>query len=121
MIQEFKGHESAVNCCRFLPTNDPTTFLTASDDATINVYDLRINRCFATFEDYKCFDGIYQIAISPSGRYIFAATENPALKVFDLLGETNVHSLINMNTGESILNTNQIQLIHQEKWGTSQD
>ena len=49
MQQEFKGHESAVNCCRFLPFLNPTSFVTASDDATINLWDLRMKKNIVTF------------------------------------------------------------------------
>ena len=37
-----KGHESAVNTVKFLPMQFPTTFVTGSDDATINLWDLRM-------------------------------------------------------------------------------
>lgn len=86
----YKGHESAVNSVKFLPMEKPTTFATGSDDATINLWDLRMREAITSFTDIKSLDPIYSIAVSPSGRYIFAASENHRLKVFDVLGEANI-------------------------------
>lgn len=41
------GHESAVNTVKFLPLQAATTFVTGSDDATINLWDLRMREPIA--------------------------------------------------------------------------
>lgn len=46
---EYKGHESAVNTVRFLPLDEPTNFASGSDDATINLWDLRLKDAIVTF------------------------------------------------------------------------
>jgi WD40 repeat protein len=50
----------------------------------------------AQFQDNQYYDSIYSLALSPSGRYIFAASENYRLKVFDLLGETDPLTFIDV-------------------------
>lgn len=40
----------------------------------------------AKFQDDQHYDSIYSLAVSTSGRFVFAATENYTLKVFDMLG-----------------------------------
>ncbi len=42
-----------------------------------------------SFQDNEFYDAIYSIAVSPSGRYLFAASENSKLKVFDMLGDVD--------------------------------
>ena len=50
----------------------------------------------AQFQDNQYYDSIYSIAVSPSGRYVFAASENYRLKVFDLLGDVDPLTLIDV-------------------------
>ncbi|CAD8058271.1 unnamed protein product [Paramecium primaurelia] len=94
---EYKGHESAVNTVKFIQMPQPTTFVTGSDDASINLWDLRMKDPIVSFQDSCYYDSIYSIAISLSGRYIFAASENSTLKVFDVLGDTDIYT--NLDVG----------------------
>jgi WD40 repeat protein len=48
------------------------------------------------FQDNQYYDSIYSISISPSGRYVFAASENSRLKVFDLLGDVDPLTMIDV-------------------------
>jgi WD40 repeat protein len=43
------GHESAVNTVKFLPLKEASTFVSGSDDATINLWDLRKKDPIAQF------------------------------------------------------------------------
>lgn len=86
-----------MNCVKFIPMPQPTTFVTGSDDASINLWDLRMKDPIVSFQDSCYYDSIYSIAISPSGRFIFAASENSTLKVFDVLGDTDIYT--NLDVG----------------------
>lgn len=70
-----------------MPLNEPTTFATGSDDSTIKLFDLRLDKDYISqyTDDSKC-DGIHSIAFSNTGRLIFAGTESNDIKVWDVLG-----------------------------------
>lgn len=90
-VQNFyKTHESAINTVEFFPTNEPTTFASGSDDATIKLHDIRMSKELVTFADISNksikYESICSIAFSNTGRFIFAGTENPNIKVWDVLG-----------------------------------
>jgi len=78
------GHESSINTVAFLP-GKITTFASGSEDSSIRLYDIRIDREIGTFRD-KEYDTINDISFSQSGRLLFAGTESTRVKVWDILG-----------------------------------
>ena len=85
----FKNHESAINALQFFPVENPTTFASGSDDSTIKLHDLRvIKKEVATFQDEN-YESVLSFCFSKTGRFLFAATESPKVKVWDVLGAGN--------------------------------
>ncbi|KRX01073.1 WD40-repeat-containing domain [Pseudocohnilembus persalinus] len=86
----FRGHSSAINATKFLPQNEPTTFATGSEDCTILLNDLRMEEPISQFQDVpEHMDGINSLAISKSGRFIFAGCDYKDVKAWDTLGQGN--------------------------------
>ena len=71
---EFWGHEADINCVEYC--KDGFTFVTGSDDASVRMWDIRSNRELAKFSDEGVIHGITSVAISKSGRIIFAGQDD---------------------------------------------
>ena len=69
----------------------------------MNLWDLRMRDPVAHFQDNKFYDSIYSLAISPSGRLVFAASENSHLKVFDLLGTVEPIALLDVGINDGLV------------------
>lgn len=66
-IQVFQGHESDINSVRFFPSGD--AFATASDDATIRLFDLRTDRELCVYKKDSVIFGCNAVDFSLSGTF----------------------------------------------------
>ncbi|KAA3678333.1 guanine nucleotide-binding protein subunit beta-5 [Paragonimus westermani] len=82
-VQVFQGHDSDVNSVRFYPSGD--AFATASDDATIRLFDLRADRELAVYKKDSVIFGCNAVDFSLSGRLLFGGYSDHAINVWDVL------------------------------------
>ncbi|KAF8561317.1 hypothetical protein P879_11340 [Paragonimus westermani] len=82
-VQVFQGHDSDVNSVRFYPSGD--AFATASDDATIRLFDLRADRELAVYMKDSVIFGCNAVDFSLSGRLLFGGYSDHAINVWDVL------------------------------------
>eukprot|EP00948_MAST-09A_sp_MAST-9A-sp1_P001130 g1130.t1 len=73
---------SDINSVKFL--SNGYTFVTGSDDASCLLYDLRTGKVITRFCREQDNAAITSIDVSNSGRLLFAACDNPAIKVYDM-------------------------------------
>ncbi|VDD75990.1 unnamed protein product [Mesocestoides corti] len=82
-VQVFQGHESDINSIRFFPSGD--AFATASDDATIRLFDLRTDRELCVYKKDSVIFGCNAVDFSLSGRLLFGGYNDHALNIWDTL------------------------------------
>ncbi|KAF5895584.1 guanine nucleotide-binding protein subunit beta-5, partial [Clarias magur] len=85
-IQSFDTHESDINAVKYYPSGD--AFASASDDATVRLYDLRADREVAVFSKESVIFGVSSVDFSLSGRLLFAGYNDYTVKVWDVLKGT---------------------------------
>jgi len=73
-----------VNACHFLPGGN--SLATASDDATVRVFDVRCRGELRCLSDDAVSRGASSLAASSSGRILFAGYDDSYLRAFDLFG-----------------------------------
>jgi len=75
--QTFAKHETDINAVSFLP--EGTGFCTGSDDSSIILHDIRADQSLAVYDHEELREmagGLTSLAISKSGRLIFAGYDN---------------------------------------------
>jgi len=82
-VQTFEGHESDVNAVRFYPSGD--AFVSASDDATCRLFDLRADRQVAIFKKESIIFSCNTVDFSLSGRLLFGGYSDYCINVWDTL------------------------------------
>ncbi|VDO05811.1 unnamed protein product [Rodentolepis nana] len=82
-VQVFQGHESDINSIRFFPSGD--AFATASDDATIRLFDLRTDRELCVYKKDSVIFGCNAVDFSLSGRLLFGGYNDHSLNIWDAL------------------------------------
>jgi len=79
----FSGHESDVNAVQF--ANDGTTVVTGSDDSTCRMFDMRRAGELNCFRSDKFVGSVTSVALSRSGRMLFAGQDNNQVAGYDCL------------------------------------
>ncbi|VDN16053.1 unnamed protein product [Dibothriocephalus latus] len=102
-VQVFQGHDSDVNAVRFFPSGD--AFATASDDATIRLFDLRTDRELCVYKKDSVIFGCNAVDFSLSGRLIFGGYNDHVLNVWDVLKGKRVSILYGHENRVSCLRT----------------
>ncbi|CDS41885.1 guanine nucleotide binding protein subunit [Echinococcus multilocularis] len=102
-VQVFQGHESDINSVRFFPSGD--AFATASDDATIRLFDLRTDRELCVYKKDSVIFGCNAVDFSLSGRLIFGGYNDHSLNVWDALKVRRVSILYGHENRVSSLRT----------------
>lgn len=101
--QTFAKHETDINAVSFLPQG--TGFCTGSDDSSIILNDLRADQSLAVYDhaDLRSHaGGLTSLAISKSGRLIFAGYDNITLAyIWDTIKGDPIGELGNPNTGHT--------------------
>lgn len=87
-VQVFQGHDADINGVRFYPSGD--AFATASDDATIRLFDLRADREVAVYRKDSVIFGCNAVDFSLSGRLLFGGYSDHVIHVWDVLKEQRV-------------------------------
>lgn len=82
-IQSFKAHQADINSVKFYPSGD--SIVTASDDTTCRLYDLRADREVAVYQKSSILFGINAVDLSISGRILFAGGNDYSIHVWDVL------------------------------------
>ncbi|CAF3275053.1 unnamed protein product [Rotaria socialis] len=90
-VQTFEGHESDVNAVRFYPSGD--AFVSASDDATCRLFDLRADRQVAIYKKESIIFSCNAVDFSLSGRLLFAGYSDYCVNVWDTLKGSRVVTL----------------------------
>jgi len=76
----FSGHTDNINKIKYFPSGK--SFVTASEDGTFKVFDLRLAQEMHSFETE---DKATSVTVSKSGRYLFGGCNNGQIKAYDLL------------------------------------
>lgn len=127
------GHDNAVNCCDFAPvssyhylssmaeanevpsSSDNTAFFaTGSRDKTIKLWDTNGN-CFATLLGHN--NWVSGLVFHPGGRYIFSASDDKTLRVWDLSQKGQCVNVIRDVHGGFITSLRWIPTIRQNQDG----
>lgn len=82
-VQTFAGHESDINEVSFLPNG--FSFSSGSDDSTCRLFDTRCYSEINTFGSDRILCGITSVAVSKSGRLLFAGYDDYNCYVWDTL------------------------------------
>ncbi|KAF5897045.1 guanine nucleotide-binding protein G(I)/G(S)/G(T) subunit beta-3-like, partial [Clarias magur] len=77
------GHTSDVNAIAFL--NNGNAFVTGSDDCTLKMFDIRSDQEVLTYEDGQMNSAVTSLALSMSGRLLFAGYDNFNCNIWDTL------------------------------------
>ncbi|KAI1242179.1 hypothetical protein IHE44_0005696 [Lamprotornis superbus] len=81
--QTFSGHESDINAISFFPNGE--AICTGSDDATCRLFDLRADQELIMYSHETIICGITSIALSRSGRLVFAGYDDFNCNIWDSL------------------------------------
>jgi len=82
-VQYFEAHQADVNSVRFFPTGDAV--VSASDDATLRLFDLRADREMAIYGKDSIIFGASSVDFSLSGRLLMAGYNDYLVRVWDTL------------------------------------
>eukprot|EP00943_MAST-04B_sp_MAST-4B-sp1_P003949 g3949.t1 len=85
-VLEFWGHEADINCVEYC--KDGFTFVSGSDDASVRMWDIRSSRELAKFNDEGVIHGITSLAVSNSGKIIFAGQDDYNCMMWNTLDST---------------------------------
>jgi len=89
-VQTFVGHESDINSVDFFPGGN--AFVTASDDSSCRLFDIRACRQLNKYQEEKILCGTTSVKFSHSGRLIFGGYDDQCCYVWDTLtGEMLQH------------------------------
>lgn len=87
----FEGHESDINSIQFFPNG--LSFVTGSDDASCRLFDIRAHKELQQYTHDSILCGITSVALSVSGRYLFAGYEDFHCHVWDTLKGERIGTL----------------------------
>eukprot|EP00058_Branchiostoma_floridae_P016036 XP_002601524.1 hypothetical protein BRAFLDRAFT_230572 [Branchiostoma floridae] len=82
-VHSFDGHDGDINGVKFFPTGE--SFVTASDDGTCRLYDLRADREVALYTKDCMIFAATCVDISKSGKLMFAGYNDYTVNVWDVL------------------------------------
>ncbi|XP_028819598.1 guanine nucleotide-binding protein G(I)/G(S)/G(T) subunit beta-3b [Denticeps clupeoides] len=81
--QTFQGHTSDVNAISFF--HNGNTVITGSDDCTCKMFDLRADQEVISYQDAQLNAGVTSLALSVSGRLMFAGYDDFNCNIWDTL------------------------------------
>ncbi|CAL1583849.1 unnamed protein product [Knipowitschia caucasica] len=81
--QTFSGHTSDINAIAFFPSSN--AIITGSDDTCCKMYDLRADQEVLHYQDSGLNAGVTSLALSSSGRLIFAGYDDFNCHIWDTL------------------------------------
>ncbi|CAK9803300.1 Guanine nucleotide-binding protein subunit beta-2 [Anthophora quadrimaculata] len=81
--QTFFGHEADVNSVCYHPSGQ--AFVTASEDKTARLWDLRSDQQLATYKPPNSNPGFTSCGLSFSGRFIFCGSDDNSIHIWDTL------------------------------------
>jgi guanine nucleotide-binding protein G(I)/G(S)/G(T) subunit beta-1 len=90
--QTFIGHESDINSVDFFP--DGNAFVTASDDSSCRLFDIRACRQVNKYQIEQILCGTTSVKFSHSGRMIFGGYDDQSCYVWDTLTAEMVQQLV---------------------------
>ncbi|CAG0914349.1 unnamed protein product [Notodromas monacha] len=90
-VHVFEGHEADINAVKYYPSGD--AIVTAGDDATCRLYDLKADREVACYTKESIIFGINAVDFSLSGRLLFAGYNDYTVGVWDTLKVTRLTAL----------------------------
>jgi len=93
-MQTFVGHESDINSVDFFP--DGNAFVTASDDSSCRLFDIRAGRQLNRYTEEQILCGTTAVKFSKSGRMIFGGYDDQSTYVWDTLTGEMVQNLDGM-------------------------
>lgn len=82
-LDEDHAHESDINSVAFLPNGK--SFATGSDDSTVRLFDMRACAQISKYHTADVISGVTSVAVSKSGRLIFAGYEDNTCFSWDTL------------------------------------
>lgn len=82
-VAAFKGHQSDINSVDFFRSG--LAFATASDDNSVRIFDIRAQAQVAVFQGKDVRHPAACVAVSKSGRLVFAGYEDSKARVWDTL------------------------------------
>jgi guanine nucleotide-binding protein G(I)/G(S)/G(T) subunit beta-1 len=86
----FQGHESDINSVQFLP--DGKCFGTGSDDSSCRLFDMRSYHEINEYSNDKILCGITSVAVSNSGRFLFAGYDDYNCYAWDVISTNGQHA-----------------------------
>ncbi|KAF0024161.1 hypothetical protein F2P81_022963 [Scophthalmus maximus] len=81
--QTFSGHTSDINAINYFP--NANAIITGSDDCSCKMYDLRSDQEVISYQDSSLNAGVTSVALSNSGRLIFAGYDDFNCHIWDSL------------------------------------
>lgn len=90
-VGTYTGHESDINSVKFFP--DGNAFVSASDDSTIRLYDVRAYAQVNHFHNNRIVCGITSVDFSKTGRFIFGGYDDYNCYVWDTQTGGNITML----------------------------
>jgi len=101
---KFGGHESDVNAINYMKNSHG--FGTASDDATVRMFDVRAGRDLQVFSSETISCGVTSCDFSISGRFLFGGYDDFNCVMWDTLTGDTVHNLAGHENRVSTLGVN---------------
>src|SRR5262249_47031439 len=80
LILTLRGHSDKVTSVSM--TADARLAVSASEDRTIRVWDLKAGKCLRTFQGHS--DKVHSVSVTPDGRRAVSGSEDHTLRVWDL-------------------------------------
>ena len=87
LVLTLTGHERSVNSV--IVTSDDHFVLTASDDGTIKVWNLKIGKCIRTFQEGG---QVYSLAVTPDSRFAISASDDRTVKIWAMENGQLLHT-----------------------------
>jgi guanine nucleotide-binding protein G(I)/G(S)/G(T) subunit beta-1 len=82
-LDEDHAHESDINSVKFLPNG--YSFVSGSDDSTVRLFDIRACGQLARYSELRILCGITSVAVSKTGRVVFAGYDDHSCWGWDSL------------------------------------
>jgi WD40 repeat protein len=89
LIRTLEGHRGSVNAVAVMP--DGRCAVSASNDRTLRLWDLKSGQCLRTLEDHT--GSVFTVAIMPDGRRALSSSSDNTLRFWDLESGQSLRTL----------------------------